>query len=406
MKEDKKTKKIVSLFVVAVVLLVVSFYAGVRVGQNESGLSASAATLENNLLDVDFSVFWDAVEIIKEKYFDAQNVEDKDLLYGAIEGIVKSLDDPYSDFFNPGDAKKFYEDLNGSFGGIGAEIGMKEGQVIIVAPLKNNPAEAAGLKAGDAIIKVDDTITANLSVEDAVKIIRGEPGTEVKLMIFRDGWNEAKEFKITRKVIVVPTLDWEMKESGIAYFRLYNFNANAPSLFFDAALNSLVSGTKGIVLDLRNNPGGFLDVATHLSGWFVERGEVVVKERFYSSEEKNFYANGNQSLVNIPIVVLVNEGSASASEILAGALRDIRGAKLVGEKTYGKGTVQEVETLKDGSSLKISIAEWLTPNGHSINKQGLTPDIEVKTTEEDAEKKKDSQLEKAIEVLKEVMTKR
>lgn len=302
MKEDKKTKKIVSLFVVAVVLLVVSFYAGVRVGQNESGLSASAATLENNLLDVDFSVFWDAVEIIKEKYFDAQNVEDKDLLYGAIEGIVKSLDDPYSDFFNPGDAKKFYEDLNGSFGGIGAEIGMKEGQVIIVAPLKNNPAEAAGLKAGDAIIKVDDTITANLSVEDAVKIIRGEPGTEVKLMIFRDGWNEAKEFKITRKVIVVPTLDWEMKESGIAYFRLYNFNANAPSLFFDAALNSLVSGTKGIVLDLRNNPGGFLDVATHLSGWFVERGEVVVKERFYSSEEKNFYANGNQSLVNIPIV--------------------------------------------------------------------------------------------------------
>ena len=402
----KKIQKIVVACVTALFLIVVSFSLGITVGKNNGGFSASAATPENSVLNADISVLWEIIGLIKEKYFDAKNIKDQDLLYGAIDGVVKSLDDPYSDFFNPSDAKKFYEDLNGSFGGIGAEIGMKEKEIIIIAPLKNNPAETAGLKAGDKIIKIDDKVTTNMSVEDSVKIIRGEPGTEVRLMIFREGWKETKEFKITRKVVVVPTLDWEMKPDGIAYFRLYNFNANVPSLFFDSALKSLVSGTTGIVLDLRNNPGGFLDVATNLSGWFLPRGEIAVKERFYSSEEKNFYANGNQSLVNIPVVVLVNEGSASASEILAGALRDQRGAKLVGEKTYGKGTVQEVDTLKDGSSIKISIAEWLTPNGHSINKKGLTPDIEVKITEDDIKNKKDPQLEKAIEVLKEIMIKK
>lgn len=404
--EPKRIKRVIVACITALFLIVVSFSLGMTVGKNNNGFSASAATQDNSVLNADLSILWETIELIKERYFDAKNIKDQDLLYGAIEGVVKSLDDPYSDFFNPSDAKKFYEDLNGSFGGIGAEIGMKEKEIVIIAPLKNNPAETAGLQAGDKIIKIDDKVTTNMSVEDSVKIIRGEPGTEVRLMIFREGWKETKEFKITRKIVVVPTLDWEMKPDGIAYFRLYNFNANVPSLFFDSALKSLVSGTKGIVLDLRNNPGGFLDVATNLSGWFLPRGEIAVKERFYSSEEKNFYANGNQSLVNIPVVVLVNEGSASASEILAGALRDQRGAKLVGEKTYGKGTVQEVDTLKDGSSIKISIAEWLTPNGHSINKKGLTPDVEVKITEDDIKNKKDPQLEKAIEILKEVMIKK
>ncbi len=405
MKDFKKTQKIVVLCALALLVIGASFYFGVHVGKNATGISASVATPENPALNADLSVFWETVGLIKEKYFDSANLKDQDLLYGAINGVVKSLDDPYSDFFNPSDAKKFYEDLNGSFGGIGAEIGMKENEIVIIAPLKNNPAEAAGLKAGDRIIKIDDTVTTNMSVESAVKIIRGEPGTDVRLLIFRNTWKEAKEFKITRKVVVVPTLDWEMKPDGIAYFRLYNFNANVPSLFFDSALKSLISDTTGIVLDLRNNPGGFLDVATNLSGWFLPRGKIAVKERFHSAEEKNFYANGNQALVHIPIVVLVNEGSASASEILAGALRDIRGAKLIGEKTYGKGTVQEVDTLKDGSSIKISIAEWLTPSGYSINKKGLTPDIEVKITEDDIKNGKDPQLDKAIETLKTLIAK-
>ena len=405
MKDFKKTQKIVVLCALALLVIGASFYFGVNVGKNATGISASVATPENPALNADLSVFWETVGLIKEKYFDSANLKDQDLLYGAINGVVKSLDDPYSDFFNPSDAKKFYEDLNGSFGGIGAEIGMKENEIVVIAPLKNNPAEAAGLKAGDRIIKIDDTVTTNMSVESAVKIIRGEPGTDVRLLIFRNTWKEAKEFKITRKVVVVPTLDWEMKPDGIAYFRLYNFNANVPSLFFDSALKSLISDTTGIVLDLRNNPGGFLDVATNLSGWFLPRGKIAVKERFHSAEEKNFYANGNQALVHIPIVVLVNEGSASASEILAGALRDIRGAKLIGEKTYGKGTVQEVDTLKDGSSIKISIAEWLTPSGYSINKKGLTPDIEVKITEDDIKNGKDPQLDKAIETLKTLIAK-
>jgi len=246
-----------------------------------------------------------------------------------------------------------------------------------------------------------------LTVEEAVKIIRGEPGTEVTLLILRDGWDEAKEFKITRAIVVVPTLDWEMKPGGIAYFHLYNFNANAPDLFYQGALEVLVKGARGVVLDLRNNPGGYLEVASNISGWFLNRGAIVVRERFRSGEENLIYATGPAALAEVPTVVLVNGGSASASEIVAGALRDVRGVKLVGEKTFGKGTVQEVHELTGGSSIKISVAEWLTPEGHEINDKGLAPDYEVKSNGEVEEPAQagDPQLDKALEILREEIEK-
>ncbi len=394
---NKEFKRAV-LILLVVVLGAGIFYGGFRAGF--VGGKAANINNENQIKDIDLTLFWNAVEIVKDKHIDGAKITNQDFLYGAIKGVVGALGDPYSVFFNPGDAKKFEEDINGSFGGIGAEIGVLNNQLVVIAPLKGNPAEAVGLRAGDKILKIDDTITLDLSVDEAVKIIRGEPGTEVKLLIFRDGWQQPKEFPIKRKIIIVPTLDFEMKPGKIAYIALHNFNATVPSAFYQASFSALLQGSKGIVLDLRNNPGGFLDVAVNLGGWFFDRGEVVVLEKFGSGEEQKLLANGNGALKRLPIVVLINGGSASASEILAGALRDNRGAKLVGEKTFGKGTVQEIENFKDGSTLKISIAEWLTPKGEVINKKGLVPDVEVKMSEEDAKKQNDPQLEKAIEILK------
>lgn len=240
----------------------------------------------------------------------------------------------------------------------------------------------------------------NMTPDDAVKIIRGNIGTTVKLLVMRDGWKEAKEFTLTRVLISVPTLDWKMIDGDIAYVQLYNFNSNAASKFYDAALGALTGRAKGMILDLRDNPGGFLDAAQNIAGWFLNRGDTIVTEKFRGNAEQSLIANGNEALAKMPTVLIVNGGSASASEILAGALRDDRGAKLVGVQTFGKGSVQEIEDLPGGSSMKISIAEWLTPEGTTINKIGLKPDYIVPLTDENIQNKQDPQLDKAIEVLK------
>ena len=383
-------------------------YGGFRFGlyaPESVGVTPYVTDDEASLLEADLSVFWDVVRIVKDKHFKIEEIEDQDLLYGAIAGVIGSLDDPYSSFFNPSDAKKFSEDIQGSFGGIGAEISIRDNQLLIIAPLKGNPAEEVGLRAGDKILRVDDTPTNNLTIEEAVKLIRGEVDTEVTLLVLRDDWSEAKEFKVTRAVIVVPTLDWEMISDDIAYFRLYNFNASAPQLFYQASFSALLKGANGVILDLRNNSGGFLEVANNVASWFLERGDVIVREKFRSGDEKLFRVSGPNALAKVPTVVLVNGGSASASEIVAGALRDNRDIKLVGEKTFGKGTVQEVETLRDGSSIKISVAEWLTPAGHQIDSVGLEPDVEIEFTEEDIENGVDPQFDRALEILQEEIAK-
>jgi len=391
-----------------IILLLLLIIGSIALGSYNLGKKAGVErsiviTDSKQIINADFSLFWNAVDLAKQKQVDAGEVKDDKLLYGAIKGAIAAFGDPYTSFFEPSDAKKFEQDLNGSFGGIGAQIGIRDDQIVVIAPLKGNPAEAAGLKPMDKILKINDAFTAGMNEEDAVKIIRGEVGTEVKLLILRNGWKDAKEFKITRAVIQVPTLDTTMKtlKSGekVAYMQLYNFNSNVPPLFNKAAYQAMTDGAKGIILDMRNNPGGFLDVATDLAGWFLPRGSVVVKEKYRSGEEKSLFAAGNASFGDIPIVVLVNSGSASASEILAGALHDIRGAKLVGEKTFGKGSVQEIQNLEGGASMKITIAHWFTPNGTVINKVGLKPDVEVKLTDADVEKKIDPQLDKALEVM-------
>lgn len=390
------------LFAAAMVLAAAVFYGGYLVGLSKKEAPVSAPPSGNEfLLDADLSILRDSIALIKEKYFKADEISDQEILYGAVEGVVESLGDPYSVFFSPEDAKKFEEDINGSFGGIGAEIGIRDDQLIIVSPLKGNPAEEVGLKAGDKILKIDDTFTNNISLDKAVKLIRGEEGTDVTLLILRKGWDKPKEFVITRRIIQIPTLDWEMQDGKIAYIQLYSFNANAPQLFYKASFEALLQGPKGLILDLRNNSGGFLDVANNIAGWFLNRGDLIVQEKFPSGRTHDFIARGNGAWGKIPVVILVNGGSASASEILAGALRDHLGAVLVGEKTFGKGTVQEVETLSDGSKIKISVAEWVLPSGKIIEGEGLEPDVVVEITEEDVENERDPQFEEALRIIRE-----
>ncbi len=395
-----KNKNLITSALLAIVIAGGIFYAGFRTGSGERTFASPTPEATSTLLNANFSPFWETIKVIKNKYYGIKDVTDQEILYGAASGAMESLKDPYSTFFTPKDGQKFSEDLNGNFGGVGMELGVKKNQITVIAPLKGNPAEKIGLKAGDQILKIDDTLTIDMDVDSAVKIIRGEVGTEVRLLIMREGWKEPKEFKITRANIQVPTLDWEMKDGKIAYIQLHNFNANASSLFYNAALSALIQGVNGIVLDLRNDPGGYLDIAINIAGWFVQRGEVIVREDFRSGEQNVMRATGPSALENIPVVVLVNGGSASAAEILAGALQDIRNVKLIGEKTFGKGSVQEIENFSDGSSVKVSVAEWLTPKGRQINKKGIDPDIEVKFPEDGIINKNDPQLDKAIELIK------
>jgi len=317
--------------------------------------------------------------------------------------MVKSLEDPYTVFLNPEEAKRFQEETAGIFEGVGMEIGKKEGELIIIAPLEETPAQKAGILPGDKIVKIGEKLTADLTLEEAVNLIRGPRGTEVSLTIFREDWDAPKEIKITRNIIKIPSLKWELREEEIIYIKLYQFYGKASDDFKEAAIEILNSPAKKIVLDLRNNPGGYLEVAKDIAGWFLERGEVVVIEDFGEGKEKKEYkAEGNAWFSNYPMVILINQGSASGSEILAGALRDQRQILLVGQRSFGKGAIQEISELSEGSSLKITIAKWLTPKGELITDVGLEPDIKVEMTAEDYEQDKDPQLDKAIEIIKEL----
>ncbi len=393
----------------AVVLLAVlftgsSFYVGYRSGQQDPKVITvkNITNIDDPNVKADFGVFWQVWEKLKEQHIDGNTVVDKDLVYGAINGLVGALKDPYTVFFPPAEAKKFEQDVSGHFGGIGAEIGTKDDQLVVIAPVKDSPADLAGLKPKDKILKVDDTIVANMNVNDAVKLIRGEIGTKVTLNILREGWTAPKDFVITRAEIKTPTLDWEIRNGNILYIKLYAFNENAPNLFYRAIVDGAAKGADGIVLDLRNDPGGYLEVAVNLASWFFPKGTVVTTEAYRDGNNQVFRASGNDALEKVPTVVLINGGSASASEILAGALRDVKNSPLIGEKSFGKGTVQEVQPLKDGSTLKITVGKWLLPKGSAINKTGLIPDVEVKWTDEQFKKDPDTdpQLNKALEIIK------
>ncbi len=357
-------------------------------------------------VSADFGAFWQAWKMLKDEHIKGADLAEQKLVYGAMDGLTRAFDDPNTNFFPPEDGKKFEEDVRGNFGGIGAEIGIRNDVLVIIAPLKDSPAEKAGLRSGDKILKVDDKDTANMKVNDAVKVIRGEIGTKVKLAILRNGWEKPQDFTITRGQIIVPTVEHKILEGSVAYIRLRSFNENAPGLFYEAMREVLGKGINGLILDLRDDPGGFLEVSVDIAGWFMDPGSTVAVQEFRDpGRTRTFRTVGKGILKPVPTVVLVNQGSASASEILAGALRDNLGVKLIGEKTFGKGTVQEVRKLLDGSSLKITISHWKLPKGDLIEKVGIKPDYEVRLSDEDIKSGKDPQLEKAKEVMKELIEK-
>lgn len=403
-----KSKKIsywFGLVLIVVALVGGSYYIGFSQGVKnpEVFLVKGITNIGDDDVEADFSVFWDAWDNLKGKHYDGEKVSAKDFVYSAIDGLASVFKDPNTILLrqDTGDAEKFSQDISGRFGGIGAEIGLRDEQLIIISPLKKSPAERAGLKPNDKILKIDEYLVAPgiTTVDDAVKRIRGPIGTAVVLNVMRDTWVNPKDITITRQEIIVPTVDSEIVD-GFLHLKLYNFNEIAPQAFYDAGVNAVLNGAKGVILDLRNNPGGFLQVAIDLAGWFLERGQVVAIEDFRSADDLTFRANGNEAFKDLPVVIIVNQGSASASEILAGALRDNRNVPLVGEKTFGKGSVQELFSLRDGSDLKITVAHWLTPKGTIIDKTGLEPDYKVEFTEKDAEAEKDPQLDKALEIIK------
>lgn len=391
-------------WVITIILIILFFGLGVGVGK--SGISVQNGKIEINRgsvsLSADYSLLWDALDKINSKYVD-RPLDQQKLLYGAVSGLVGAAGDEYTVFFNPEDAKKFAEELQGSFDGIGAEIGMKEEQIVIIAPLDDTPAKRAGILAGDLILEINDESTQGISVDQAVSKIRGKSGTEVKLTILHKDEHEPVEIKIIRARIEVKSVKMETKEingNKIAIIKLNRFGEDTKGLF-DHAVDTILAGNyKGVILDMRNNPGGYLETSVALASNWINSGDVVLREVMFGEKEKEYKASGINRLAEIKTVVLVNGGSASASEILAGALQDYKIATIVGEKTFGKGSVQELEDLKFDSKIKITVAKWFTPYNRGINKIGLEPDVKVELTSDDAKAEKDPQMDRALELIK------
>ena len=407
---NKVTKTIIiSFFILAVAVYAYGIgyhYGEEKILKTAPGFISQGESQPNK---VDFSVFWEVWRRVTENYFDKSNIDYKKMVYGAVQGMVKALGDPYTYYFSPNEAKEFNQELSGKYEGIGAEIGSRNKQITIISPLKGSPAEKAGVKPGDVILKIDNVYTDNLSIAEAVDLIKGKKGTKVTLLIKRDSWNEPKEITIKRDVIEIPTLDLEFlnaqgnkvdkAKAKIALIKIYQFNNLVDSEFRKAALDILDSNADRIIVDLRNNPGGFFNAAQEVGSMFIKKGEIIVWEQDGSGKKTAFRSDGPSSLSNYPVVVLINQGSASAAEILAAALKVDRGAMLIGKTSFGKGLIQKQINLFDGSSLKVTIAKWLTPAGDCINKIGLKPDVEVELTEDDWNKGKDPQLKKAVEII-------
>lgn len=410
--QSNRSKKIIFVGVL-IGLLVFVFYAGYQKGRygatmTEDRVTPNEAiflnTTEGKDQAIDFSLFWRVWDILKEKYLGRNDLDAKELFYGAIDGMLAATGDPYTTFFSPKENREFKEDLSGSFEGIGAEMGIKNEVLTVIAPLDDSPAVRAGILAGDKVLKINGQPTTNLSIDEAVDLIRGPKGTKVMLSIFRSGEEEIRDIEVTRDTIVVKSIKFEMHEE-IAVIRLARFGDDTNEEFETAAEQIMKNNAKAIVLDLRNNPGGFLGTAVDIAGHFLAGSQVAVIEENAEKERKELRTAGPGNLSDIPVVILINEGSASASEILAGAIRDHRkNIILVGKKSFGKGSVQELIPVSRDTAVKITVAHWLTPNGEAINNIGIAPTVEVAFELDENNREKDNQLDRALEEAKKFLT--
>ncbi|MFA9288540.1 MAG: S41 family peptidase [Weeksellaceae bacterium] len=367
--------------------------------------SENNTVTDKNGNNIDFSLFWDTWEKLEQKYIDDKKLDPEKMYYGAIKGMVASVDDQYTFFLTPEENQQSKDDLGGKFQGIGAQLGLKANRIVVIAPLKDSPAEKAGLRAGDFINKVDDKPTKGWTLFEAVSKIRGEEGTSVTLTYERGG--AEKDVTITRQEIAVKSVELTYEQSGnkrIAHLVLNQFGDNT-NTEWDAAVTNIkteydAGRITGMVLDVRDNPGGYLDGAVYTASEFIGRGEKVVTQETTTGDNMTYTAERTGKLTEIPLVVLINEGSASASEILAGALRDHDRAVLIGQKSFGKGSVQEAVDLKNGAGLHVTIAKWILPDGEWINGKGIEPAIKVENVIEEGNtitKETDAQLKKALE---------
>jgi len=406
-KEGNKIK----IIVLTAVMTILVFGAGVFVGRfgNSRGASEHLNVVNDDSSGVssstiDMGPFWNVWNILDERFVQThKNVKtptNEDKVYAAIQGLTAAYGDPYTVFMPPAQSTDFKTDISGDFEGVGMELAAGDDGITVVAPLKGTPAYVAGIKTGDILLSIDGTSTMNIDVDTAVNLIRGKAGTTVDLTFARKGESKPLDFKLTRAVINVPTVDTDTK-GDVFIIRLYNFYEPSADDFRNALRQFVESGKNKLILDLRGNPGGYLDSAVDMASWFLPLGDVVVRENFGSSSPEQIYRSKGYNVFNsnLKMMILVDGGSASAAEILSGALQEHGIAKLVGTQTFGKGSVQELMPITSDTSLKITIAKWLTPNGVSISQSGLTPDYVVPMTDADVAAGKDPQMDKAVSLL-------
>ncbi|MFZ2252754.1 MAG: S41 family peptidase [Minisyncoccia bacterium] len=391
----------------SILLATATFFSGLHIGDTKLDANLFSFLSRETQADdsIDLTEFWKVWNLLDEKFVVSTTtaaLSDQDKVRGAIEGLVKVYGDPYTVYMPPQKAAMFEEDISGNFSGVGMEVGIRENMVTVIAPLPGSPAEKAGLIAGDTVVRINDESSEGMSIDEAVRLIRGERGTEVKFTIFRKGDEEFQDITVVRDTITIPTSKTEIKDD-VFVIALYSFNAISESEMQNALREYVKSGKKKLILDLRGNPGGYLQSAVSIASYFLPLGKTVVRESFGGDTEEEVYRSSGRELGSAApkkFVVLVDGGSASASEILAGALKEHHVATIIGAQTFGKGSVQELVKLDEGASLKVTVARWLTPEGTSISNGGLAPDIVVERTPEDRIAGKDPQMDKALEFLK------
>lgn len=392
--------------------LVIGFGGGLLLSVHAADTSANLSDDSAEPSNVDFSPVWKAWNILNANFVPDAVAStspiatttaglDQQEVWGMISGMADSLNDPYTFFLPPQQNSDFSSDMSGTFAGVGMEVDIKNNVLTVISPLTGTPAAAAGIKAGDQVIDIDGTSTAGMDVNTAVDQIRGAAGTQVTLTIMRQGWSAAQKFKITRAIINVPIVTTATKPGGVYVISVEQFTSNAPDLFRDALRSFVQSGDNKLVLDLRGNPGGYLDAAVDMASWFLPSGDVIVTEDYDGHQSSIVHRSLGYDVFNknLKMVILVDGGSASASEIFSDALRYYGVAQMVGTNTYGKGVVQELFPVTDTTSIKVTVARWLGPDGLQIPHTGLVPDIFSATPTTTPANADDPQMDKAIEVL-------
>lgn len=409
--------KLIKNVVLGLAVVLLSGVVGYKLGTNEVKVAwqkyspnvAVVNKLPPDNRPVDFALFWSVWDELQTKYVDKTKLDTKKMVYGAISGMVSAIGDPYTVFLPPRQNRESKEDLNGSFDGIGAQLGAKDKRIVVIAPLSGSPAEKAGIKTGDWIVKVDGQETVSWTLPETVAKIRGQKGTAVILTVLHEGKDKPVDVTIIRDTIVLKSVEWKLvsstssanlKPAVLLKLDRFGDQTNSQWDLVVADINSYLATASGeaagLILDVRNNPGGYLAGAVYTGSEFLSSG-VIVKQQSYTGEVQTYSVNRPGKLLTVPMVVLVNQGTASAGEILAGALQAVKRAKVIGTQTFGKGSVQEAEDLPSGAGLHVTVAKWLLSNDVWINSKGLTPDIKIGNDEKDPTR--DLQMERAVEVL-------